>query len=151
MKKQLSRPAIFALSALLLLLTALVHVLRNYQEYFLGTPLPHTARTVRRLEQVMQYIDEHLTEPLTLAQLADTAHMSRSHFSALFRELNGLSAGAYIIGKRVALAAHLLRSTDRPVMEIALACGFNTAANFNHAFRRQTGVPPLVYRKNARP
>jgi len=131
-----------------MLLTALVYVRRNYGEYFEENPHPQKARLVRQLNEVMQYIDENLFENLSLEKLCARANLSRSHFSALFCELNGLSAGEYIIQKRISRAAHLLKSTELPVMEIATSCGFNTAANFNHAFKKQTGKTPTQYRSD---
>lgn len=130
-----------------MLLTALVYVRRNFEEYFIENAAPQKARMVRRLAEVMQYIDENLSDSLTLEQLSLKANMSRSHFSALFTALNGLSAGEYIIQKRVSHAARLLQTTAVPVMEIATACGFNSAANFNHAFKKQTGKTPTQYRR----
>jgi len=130
-----------------MLLTALVHIRRNYREYFQNSIHPHNVRIVHQLNSVMQYIDEHIFDDLSIRMLAEKAHMSRSHFSALFCELNGISAWEYIISKRVAHAAHLLQSTEMSIMEIAMTCGFNTAANFNHAFKKQTNKSPTQYRK----
>lgn len=130
-----------------ILLTALVYVRRNYSEYFIDAAHEQNPRLVHQLSNVMQYIDVHLFEEMSLVQLAEKAHMSRSHFSALFSEMNGLSVWEYIINKRVAHAAHLLQSTEMTVMDVALSCGFNTAANFNHAFKKQTNKTPTQYRK----
>lgn len=130
-----------------MLLTALVYVRRNYREYFVDAARTQNPRLVHQLSNVMQYIDAHLFEDLSLVHLAEKAHMSRSHFSALFSEMNGLSVWEYIINKRVAHAAQLLQSTEMTVMDVALSCGFNTAANFNHAFKKHTNKTPLQYRR----
>ncbi len=133
-----------------MLLTALVYVRRNYSEYFVENPRLQNVGQMHRFNAVMQYIDEHLFEDISLVLLAETAHMSRSHFSALFCELNGISAWEYIVSRRVAHAARLLMDTERSVMEIATSCGFNTAANFNHAFKKHTNKTPTEYRKEAK-
>lgn len=133
-----------------LLLTALVHVRRNYSAYFTGASYAQSAGRVQQLGSVMQYIDAHLFEEMSLVQLAEKAHMSRSHFSALFSELNGLPVWEYIISRRIAHAAHLLQSTEMTVTDIALHCGFNTAANFNHAFKKQTNKTPTQYRRETK-
>jgi tRNA(Ile)-lysidine synthase TilS/MesJ len=86
----------------------------------------------------------------TLDALAEAAHMSKSHFSSLFRELNGISPWEYILSRRVSLAAQLLASTDRTVLDIATACGFNSTANFNYAFRKLTQSSPTEYRSRIR-
>jgi len=129
------------------LLTLLVYVRRNYGEYFdHGAPrkeLPH----IRQLDAAMRFIDENLSGELTLEGLAAKAHMSKSHFSSLFRELNGVSPWEYILSKRISHAAQLLAATDRTVLDIATACGFNSTANFNHAFRKLTHASPSEYRQ----
>lgn len=131
------------------LLTLLVYVRRHYGEYFDDGLSRRETPHVRQLEAVMRFIDDHLGEELSLEALAAQAHMSKSHFSSLFRELNGLSPWEYILGKRVARAAQLLADTDRTVLDIASACGFNSAANFNYAFRKLTHTSPSEYRRRA--
>ena len=130
-----------------LLLTALVHVRRNYGEFFVENPRPQNVRLIRQLNEVMQYIDGHLFEELSVELLSEKAHMSRSHFSALFLELNGLPVWEYIISKRIAHGAYLLQSTEKTVIEVASSCGFNTVANFNYAFKKHTNKTPTQYRK----
>lgn len=129
------------------LLTMLVLVLRNYAQWFETNTGNQKIQLLDQLRAVMQYIDDNLFSDLNLEALADAAHMSRSHFSALFKQLNGLSPWEYIVSRRISHAAGLLRSTALSVTQIAIDCGFNTTANFNYAFRRQTGKTPTQYRK----
>ena len=126
------------------LLTLLVHVRRYYGEYFdeNSREIPH----INQLNAAMKYIDDNFCGEMTLDALAEAAHMSKSHFSSLFRELNGVSPWEYILSRRVSLAAQLLASTDRTVLDIATACGFNSTANFNYAFRKLTQSSPTEYR-----
>lgn len=134
-----------------MLMTTLVLVRRNYAPWFETVNSSHKAPLVEQLSAVMQYIDDHLFADLSLEELAAEAHMSRSHFSALFKQLNGLSPWDYIVSRRISHAANLLRTTSLPVTQIATDCGFNTTANFNYAFRRQTGKTPTQYRKDMQP
>lgn len=131
------------------LLTLLVHVRRNYGEFFDHHPSRKEMPHIQQLDAVMKYIDDHLGGELTLEGLAAEAHMSKSYFSSLFRELNGLSPWEYILSKRITRAAQLLASTDRTVLDIAAACGFNSTANFNYAFRKLTQTSPSEYRTKA--
>lgn len=131
-----------------MLMTTLVLVRRNYAQWFEAGNSSHKAPLVEQLSVVMQYIDDHLASDLSLEELAAQAHMSRSHFSALFKQLNGLSPWDFIVSRRISRAATLLRTTALPVTQIAIDCGFNTTANFNYAFRRQTNKTPTQYRKD---
>lgn len=130
-----------------MLMTTLVLVRRNYTQWFDTNTSSHKAQLIEQLRAVMQYIDDNLCTELSLEELATAAHMSRSHFSALFKQLNGLSPWEYIVSRRVSHAANMLRTTSLPVTRIAVDCGFNTTANFNYAFRRQTNKTPTQYRK----
>ncbi len=104
---------------------------------------------LRDVIKVMKHIDSHISEPLTLSSLADLGGMTPNYFSALFRRLNGISLWDYITSRRVEQAIRLISSGDNAtLLEIALSCGFNNTANFNKAFKKQTGVTPSYMRKN---
>lgn len=107
-----------------------------------------TSENVRRIQLAMDYIDQHITDDLTLKELSSVANMSTSYFSQLFKELNGFSAWDYIISKRVDQAQKLLISSNESIYSIALQSGFNNTTNFYKAFKKITGVSPSTYRKN---
>lgn len=97
--------------------------------------------------RAMAYIEDHLSEPLTLEKIAAEAGISPNYFSTLFRRFCGVTLWEHVQTKRIELAIRLLRSGEKQnILEIALACGFNNTANFNKAFRRHTGVTPSYYR-----
>lgn len=99
-----------------------------------------------RMYSVLDYIDTHYTETITLAQLAEMAHMSPSGFSKAFLRCNGIGVMQYIIRKRVARAVYLLEHTDEGVLNIAIECGFNNGASFYQAFKKITGRTPKSFR-----
>lgn len=101
-----------------------------------------------QLDKALAYIDNNLSSDIDLNTIAKTAHMSRSYFSTIFKEMNGLTPWEYIINKRVELAAHYLTSTNLSILDIACKCGFNNTANFNHAFKKVTQKSPSDFRKN---
>ena len=107
-----------------------------------------TSENVRRIQLAMDFIDQHITDELTLKELSLVANMSTSYFSQLFKELNGFSAWDYIISKRVDQAQRLLISSNESIYSIALQSGFNNTTNFYKAFKKITGVSPSTYRKN---
>ena len=87
--------------------------------------------------------------PDTLDDATQRAGVSRRRFTQLFREITGQAWHPYVQELRVKHAKHLLRTTDRPVLAIAFECGFEDASTFYRAFKKATGVPPLLWRQPA--
>ena len=86
-------------------------------------------------------------EKITIEQLANTAHMSKSYFMGTFKKQVGMGAINYINQLRIKSACELLRSKNQNVSEIAFSCGFTNLSNFNRQFRRQIGITPKEYAK----
>ena len=104
---------------------------------------PHLSQ----ITAVMQYIDEHYAQKLSLAELGEVAHMSPSYLSHIFSKATGFSLWDYIIARRIEQAKHLLLSTDRKILDIAFECGFQNSVHFHKCFRSQTGLTPGEYRE----
>lgn len=104
------------------------------------------AERILPFENAVSYIEEHFSEPITLAELAETAGISRKYFSEYFKKVSGKSPFEYLAGYRVERAAELLLHTDRAVTDIALDCGFNDLSYFIKTFKRQTGTTPAKWR-----
>ncbi|WP_080054313.1 AraC family transcriptional regulator [Spirosoma aerolatum] len=100
-----------------------------------------------RLAHVAQYIARNLHRNLHIKELADEACMSEPNFYRTFKQTFGLTPIDYINQQRIALASRLLRTTDRCLADISLACGFNNMTYFMRLFRRETGLSPAQYRK----
>lgn len=102
--------------------------------------------------KAMDYIDSHLVEPLTLQEISTAAGISPNYFSTLFKRLCHVTLWDYITAKRVEKAIHLIcGDSGMTMLEIALTCGFNNTANFNKAFRKQTGMTPTCFRNTEDP
>jgi len=99
-----------------------------------------------RLKLVASYVADHLGDKVTLADMATAARLSRMHFAALFLRATGLRPHDYLLRQRVAVARELLRSTERPIIEVALSVGFQTQAHFTTVFKRVTGSTPACWR-----
>ena len=104
----------------------------------------------RRLAHVLEYVSAHYAEPLSLDQLAREACVSRFHFGRLFKERVGVTPHHYLVRIRLDAAASLLSDTDISVLEIALTCGYGSAAHFTAAFQKRFSQPPSLYRRNLR-
>jgi AraC-like DNA-binding protein len=101
---------------------------------------------VRHLLRAKDLADGRYFEPLTVADLAHVAGLSRAHFSREFRRAFGEAPHQYLLTRRLERAAALLRNTDRPVTEICFTVGLASVGSFTTSFRRVYGVAPLGYR-----
>ena len=101
---------------------------------------------VRHLLRARDLADARYAEPLGVDDLAAAAGLSRAHFSREFRRAFGESPHAYLLTRRLERAAALLRTTDRPVVEICFAVGLRSVGSFTSSFTRGYGVPPTAYR-----
>ena len=100
-----------------------------------------------RLHRAVDLMRSSLAEDLTLGQLAASAGVSPSHFARSFKQAMGQPPHRYLIGLRIERACHLLKTTDLPVIEIGLQCGFDGPAHFATAFRKITGHNPRAWRQ----
>ncbi len=101
----------------------------------------------RRLASVLEYMKVHYAEPLSLDQLAAEAGVSRFHFISLFKENVGITPHRYLVQLRMTAAAALLNSRELSILEVALACGYQSAAHFTSAFVQHYSQTPSQYRK----
>jgi AraC family transcriptional regulator of arabinose operon len=104
-----------------------------------------------RILRVLEHLDRHLAEPITVPGLARVAHLSTSRFAHLFSAQLGMSPSAYLERQRIAQARLLLEHTQRPVGEIARSVGFADPLYFSTRFRHVVGVSPTRYRAERRP
>lgn len=101
----------------------------------------------RRVNRVMDYVQAHLDEELTLEKLADVAAFSPFHFHRVFSAITGETLSDFIRRirlERAAIALSMLRETS--VLEIALRCGFSSAATFARAFKSHFGMSATAWR-----
>jgi AraC-like DNA-binding protein len=108
-----------------------------------------TALPSWRLRRAIDYMEAHLTEPLTLGSIAASVGLTRMHFAAQFRLAIGFTPYAYLRRRRVERAQKLLLESNLPVTQIALACGFSTQSHFSSAFKRMVGYSPRWWRIHA--
>jgi AraC family transcriptional regulator len=99
----------------------------------------------RRL--LVDYIDHHLEDSISLGQLAGMCALSEYHFARMFRQSFGLPPHQYLLARRLSRAQTLLRSCALPLAEIAWLCGFSSASHFSQRFRQAMGATPGEYRQ----
>lgn len=107
---------------------------RHYQNEDSGSNLNEKftdkKKSMKRIEEALQYIQNHYTEKVSLNQVASSACMSESYFSSYFKKVTGLGFMDYVTDLRIQKALDLMASTDMTRLEIALECGFNNMSNF---------------------
>lgn len=127
-----------------LLLSALIHIMRNYPYTQKASDFAG-GKAAEQLKNAMLYIDSNLEQHLTLKDIADTACMTQTYFSSVFKKFNGISPWEYITIKRVEMAVVLLKTSELSKLEIAERCGFSSSSNFYKAFFKITGKHPKDY------
>ncbi|MDQ0428931.1 AraC family transcriptional regulator [Planomicrobium stackebrandtii] len=103
---------------------------------------------VESLQRAIDYMEEHMEDPVTIDQIAKQANSSVFHFQRTFSILTDCSVAEYLRRRRLTLAAQELSATDRKIIDIAYKYGYDTPEAFAKAFRRQHGVTPSEARKN---
>jgi len=113
---------------------------------YVNTKRP-TTQPLRRLGEVLSFIDRHYREPITVPQLLRVAHMSQSTLMRTFQRVFQRAPIDYLIRVRIQKACELLADQEQRITDIALACGFNDSNYFTRQFRRVIGRSPRDYRR----
>lgn len=100
-----------------------------------------------RIDDVKEYIREHIDEPLNREVLAAQAGFSVSHFHRIFTCYVGENIASYVRHTRLERAGRKLRMGAVDITEVALATGYDTHAAFSKAFKQQFGLSPSEFRK----
>src|SRR5882724_9032903 len=97
-------------------------------------------------KRVAEFIEEHLTEEISLAALAGLVDLSLYHFARAFAQSFGAPPHRYHIARRMDHAKSLLQGRALPVTQIGARIGFRETSSFTRAFRKFTGLTPTEYR-----
>ncbi len=103
------------------------------------------------VEQTLQYLNEHWAQRITLEDLANHAHQSKSYLVRCFHRETGLTPIACLTDIRLTRAQAMIRCTDDAISSIAFQCGFSDPSYFSLCFRQRFGVSPTVYRQTSAP
>ncbi|CAM2155627.1 AraC family transcriptional regulator, transcriptional activator FtrA [Pararobbsia alpina] len=100
--------------------------------------------------KVHQYVTDHITDALSIEQLASAVSVSRRTFSRLFAKYAKVTPSAFVEQVRVDTARKLLEDTDAPLKTVAFKCGFHSATHMRTTFARRLNVTPKQYRQRFR-
>lgn len=102
------------------------------------------------IQRVIDYIEDHLEEPLDLNVLTNVAQIQAYPLQRTFSLLAMMTLPEYIRGRRLTLAAQQLTQTDEKIIDLALRFGYETPEAFTKAFKRQHGCSPTLMRNERR-
>lgn len=100
------------------------------------------------IEKILDYIEQHLNEDLTLEKIAKELNYSKFYLARVFAEKTNCTIYKYIQGRRLTLAARKLVETKKPIVEIAYEAHYNSQQAFTLAFQKLYLCTPQVYRRN---
>jgi AraC family transcriptional regulator len=104
----------------------------------------------KRIDRVIDYLSDHLDQPVKLEELAKAACFSEFHFHRVFRAMTGETVNDFTNRLRLEKAARLLKRTRQSATEIALECGFSSSATFSRSFNHAFNTSPTQYRKSGK-
>ncbi len=128
----------------------LVKLLQRYGQ-LRREDLEQSARfTARHYQRVLAYVQDRLDQTITVDALASQAGMSPSHFARVFKETVGSTPMQFVMAYRIEQAIAMMANPQRPLGDIALACGFSDQAHFTRSFKQVTGQTPRAFRAATR-
>jgi len=101
----------------------------------------------QKVSRIVQHINEHYSEPLSLRETARLFHLSPYYVSRTFKEVTGFTFVEYVNLTRIKEAQRLLRETNGKIIEIAAAVGMENIGHFDRTFKKITKMTPFGYRK----
>ena len=111
-------------------------------------PDRHRENTNRYLRKAVAYIQQHFSEGLQVADVAEKVAVSRVYLYQIFSETLGVSPKEYLTNFCLTRAMELLTLSDQAVEDVALSCGFKNPAAFSALFKKRIGTTPTRYRNS---
>ena len=99
------------------------------------------------IRPALEYMANRFREDITVEQLADLVHLSKSHFMRCFKKAVGIGAIEHLSQLRINAACEALSDSNDQIADIAFACGYSNLSNFNRQFLKKVGCSPKEYRK----
>ena len=102
------------------------------------------------VEELLPFIDEHLSEPLTRDEMAERIHLNPAYFSELFKKRLGISYSEYLINLRMSQAVRLLKYSDKSIVEIMNEVGYSSPSAFYNQFKKYYRILPGDVKRHER-
>lgn len=124
------------------------HLAGRYNLFLRAEPQDGALLSPGELAKLTTYVEDHLEQQITLAELAMVTGVSRFHFARLFRQSTGMSAMAFVEQSRIRRAQTLISESRLPLAEVALMAGFADQSHFTRRFSRHVGCTPGAYARS---
>ena len=122
--------------------------IRQYGQQYIDSLAKETrGDEVNAPDNAVAYIDAHLSEELSVRELAARCFVSADHLTRMFKKKFGMTVSEYIQDKRISLAAELLRHKDLSISMVANTVGFGNYSYFTEQFKKRYGLTPREYQK----
>ncbi|TCN01886.1 AraC-like DNA-binding protein [Paenibacillus sp. BK033] len=105
-----------------------------------------TEKNSGHVERILDWIETHYRQSLSLESLSQELHLSPYHISHLFKQQTGMTISDYVSGRRIREACAMLENTDYSINEIGRIIGGFSAPYFSQLFKKHKGVSPNLYR-----
>jgi AraC family transcriptional regulator len=128
-----------------------VHLASTHCSRVPRTPIPQSTSRLPswKMRRLVDFIEANIDSDLSLERMAAEVGISPLYLPRAFKSAFGQSPHQYVLARRIERAKDLLRNTNDPVVEIALACGFSSQSHLANWFVRVVGATPAAYRKEA--
>lgn len=104
--------------------------------------------TIVNIETVIEYIENNLNNKLDLEKISEAVHYSKYHLHRLFTDAVGITIHDYVVRRQLTEAAKLLIFSNKPIIEVAFLCGYESQQAFSLAFKSMYKISPALYRAN---
>ena len=127
-----------------------LHLLAHYGVAKPKAPAPRGKLNAFQLRSVVDFVDSHLGDDVSLMSLAQQAHVSPFHFARLFRRTVGVPPHQFVLQLRLQRSLSLMKMRTLSLAQIAVECGFHDQPHFTRTFRRVLGTTPAAHPLAAR-
>lgn len=111
---------------------------------FVWTPTPSS---LDKCQKVLEYLDEHWDQPISMKEVAAAAHMHPQSLGRFMRQAVGKTCQEYLIWVRLGRASQMILTSSDPISRIAIRCGYENLSNFNRHFKARYGHSPRELRR----
>ena len=141
--KERKRKKEASLLADLLMVQMLIHLKRQWTER-----KKNEGNISFYIRQAQEYLEENFDSDITVAQVAEAVNLSEGYLQRLYKKEKGISLMDKVLWMRIEKAKLLLENSTLPVIDVAVAAGFNSRQHFSSTFTRLVGCSPAAWRKN---